>query len=122
MSDELKCWMCRRTFEEALKAFNEATQSDEEIGEKIKSRYIEGQKEFFPADYDRYVGFRMAAVEEGKYRVTGEILGHAHIWLCPVCSGLFESILDGVDEMIKDKVSKEDLMNVSISIKRAWNL
>ena len=118
MSDELKCWMCGRTFEEALKEFTQAVQSDPEIKDEIKSQYIKGNNEFFPADYDRFVGFRMAAVREGKYSVTGEILGHAHIWLCPVCSGLFEFMHEGVDEMIKDKVSKEDLMTVSIEMKR----
>ncbi len=118
MSDELKCWMCRRTFEEALKEFTGAVHADPEISYEIKSQYIKGKNEFFPAEYDRFVGFRMAAVQEGEYRVTGGILGHAHIWLCPVCSGLFEFIHEGVDEMIKDMVSKEDLMNVSIKIKR----
>ncbi len=102
--DEPKCWICRRTFEEALKEFDQAVHADPEISYEIKSQYIRGKNEFFPAEYDRFVGFRMAAVEEGKYSVTGGILGHAQIWLCPVCSGLFESILDGMDEMIKDKV------------------
>ena len=116
--DELKCWICKRTFEEALKAFNEAIQSDEETGDEIKSRYIKGQKEFFPSDYDRFISFRQATVTNEKYSVTGEIVGRVQIWLCPVCSGLFESILEGVDELVENWVSKEDLENVTIRINK----
>lgn len=118
MSNKRKCWICRRTFEEALKAFNEAIQSDIEISDEKKSRYIEGQKEFVPEAYDMYVRFRQGGIQDGKYWVTGETVGRVFIWLCPVCSGLLETINEGVDEMIKDKVSKEDLMNVSIEMKR----
>lgn len=113
-----KCWICRRTFEEALKEFNEAVLSDKEISDEIKSRYVKGQNEFLPSDFDRFVGFRVADIKDGKYRITGEISGHVQIWLCPVCGGLFESLLDGVDDEMKDKVSREELENVSISIKR----
>lgn len=118
MSDKLNCWICKRTFEEALKAFNEAIQSDVEISDEIKSRYTEGQKEFFPADYDRFVSFRQATVTRKKYSVTGGVVGRVLIWLCPVCSGLFESILEGVDEMVENRVSKEELENVSIRINK----
>lgn len=118
MNDELKCWICKRTFEEALKAFNEAIQSDIEISNVIKAHYIEGQKEFFPAEYDRFVSFRQATVTSKKYSVTGVVLGRVLIWLCPVCSGLFESILEGVDELVENRVSKEDLENVTIRINK----
>lgn len=117
MSDESRCWICKRTFEEALKEFNEAVQSNQEVSGEIKARYAKGKNEFIPEVYDKFVGFRVATIKEGKYSVTGEITGHVHIRLCPVCSGLFESLLDGMDEIIKDRVS-EELENVSISIKR----
>ena len=118
MNDELKCWICKRTFGEALKTFNETIQSDEEIDNEIKSRYIQGKKEFFPAGHDRFVSFRQATVTSEKYSVTGEAVGEVLIWLCPVCSGLFESILEGVDELVENRVSKEDLENVTIRIKK----
>lgn len=118
MSEEWKCWICKRTFEEALKAFNEDIQSDEEISDEIKSRYIEGKKEFYPDNCDRFVSFRQATVTSGKYSITGGEVGRVLIWLCPVCSGLFESILEGVDELVENRVSREDLENVTIRIKK----
>lgn len=117
MGEELKCWICRRTFEDALRDFQEQIRSDSEIGEDIKSKFVEGEKEFFPTETERYVGFKLANVKKG-YNITGEDIGRVCIYVCPVCSGLFESIFREVDETIEDKVSKEDLENVSIRINR----
>ncbi len=118
MSEEWKCWICKRTSEEALKAFNEAIQSDIEISEEIKPRYIEGQYEFLPVASDMYIPFRQGIIQKGKYSVTGEAVERVFIWLCPVCSGLFQSILDGVDKLVENRVSREDLENVTIRIKK----
>lgn len=110
MGEERKCWVCKRTFEEALKEFNDTVQSDDELPDAIKHLYVGGKKVFFPDDSERYVDFRLATVRNKKYGVSGGAVGQVHIWLCPVCSGLFQSIL----ERVGDKVSKEDLKNVSI--------
>ncbi len=118
MSDEIKCWICGRTFEKAVEEFNQDIQADIEIDKKIKSRYVKGKSEFFPAEYDRFVAFRQASIERGEYVVTGGIVGRVHVWLCPVCSGLLESILEGVDELVENKISREDLEKVSIKINK----
>lgn len=115
MGEELKCWICRRTFEDALRDFQEQVRSDSEIGEDIKSKFVEGEKEFFPTEFDRHVSFKLADVKKG-YSITGEDIGRVCIYICPVCSGLFESIATEVDEMIKNKVSREELENVTIRI------
>lgn len=118
MSEEWKCWICKRTFEEALKAFNEEIQLDEEISDEIKSLYIEGKEEFYPDNCDRFVSYRQATLTSINYGITGKIVGRVQIWLCPVCSGLFQSILDGVDKLVENRVSREDLENVTIRIKK----
>ena len=45
-------------------------------------------------------------------------MGDIFITLCPVCSGLLESLSPGIDIDMENIVTKEDLENVSISIKQ----
>lgn len=114
--EEEKCWICKRGFVDALEEFNKKVISNKYTDDNVKSRYKKGKKEFFPFTTDKTVEFLLADVEDNRYGLSGVVLGDIFIWLCPVCSGLLESISPIID--IEDIVTKEDLEDVSILIKQ----
>lgn len=113
----LRCWLCERTFIEAVSNFQEQVLSDKEIDGDIKSMLIHGEKEFIPVAHDVQVGFVLADVKD-NYAHTGPELGKVTVWLCPVCSGILGSMAEQVNAIMEEKVSKEELENVTIKINR----
>lgn len=112
--EEERCWICKRRFVDALEEFNKKVLSDMNVDDNVKSRYEKGKKEFFPFSTDKIVEFLLANVEGSRYSMSGKVVGDIFIWLCPVCSGLLESLSPCID--MEDFVTKEDLEDVSISI------
>ncbi len=114
--EEEKCWICGRGFTEALEIFNKKVLSSKYIDESVKSKYEKGKKEFFPSSMDQYINVLLADIKEDKYSLSGDAIGDLYIWLCPVCSGLLESLSIHIN--IEDFVTKKDLEDVSIFIKQ----
>lgn len=115
--EEEKCWICKRGFVDALEEFNNKVISNKYIDDDVKSRYEKGKKEFFPSATDKFVEFLLADVDDSRYSLSGKVVGDIFIWLCPVCSGLLESLSSSTIDM-EDIVTKEDLEDVSIFIKQ----
>ncbi len=115
--EEEKCWICKRGFVDALEEFNNKVISNKYIDDDVKSRYEKGKKEFFPIATDKFVEFLLADVDDSRYSLSGKVVGDIFIWLCPVCSGLLESLSSSTIDM-EDIVTKEDLEDVSILIKQ----
>lgn len=113
---EEKCWICKREFSDALEEFNKKVLSNNEIDDNIKSRYEKGKKEFFPFATDKLVEFVLADVKGSMYSLSGKVVGDLFIWLCPVCSGLLESLSSDID--MDDILTKEDLEDVCITIRQ----
>jgi hypothetical protein len=113
--EEEICWICKRRFVNALEEFNKKVLSNIYVDDNIKSRYEKGKKEFFPFTTDKFVEFLTADVKGDRYSMSGKVVGDVFIWLCPVCSGLLESLSSNID--MENIVTKEDLEDVSISIK-----
>jgi hypothetical protein len=110
-----QCWICKRTFDEALEEFNKKILSSKYIDEDVKSKYEKGKKEFFPYYVASiYEDFEMADIEGDKLSVSGKILGEIRIPLCPVCNGLLESLMVNIDT--DEFVTKEDLENACIKL------
>lgn len=116
--EEEKCWICKRGFVDALEEFNKKVLSNMYVDDNVKSRYEKGKKEFFPFATDKIVEFLLADIEDNRYSMSGKAVGDIFIWLCPVCSGLLESLSSDIDIDMENIVTKEDLEDVSISIKR----
>lgn len=116
--EEEKCWICKRGFEDVIEEFNNRVLSNTDVDDNIKSMYIKGKKEFFPSATDKYVEFWLADVKDDRYSMSGKAVGNVFIWLCPICCGLLESLSFDAYIDIDNIVTKEDLENVSISIKQ----
>ncbi len=115
--EEANCWICKRGFDDAIEEFNKRVLSNKFVDDEVKSGYEKGKKEFFPLTAGNYLEFELADIEEdGSYSTSGKVLGEIFIWLCPVCSGLLESLSQNID--LEDYVTKEDLEDVSISIRQ----
>lgn len=114
--EEEKCWICKRGFVDALEEFNKKVLANMDLDDNVKSRYEKGKKEFFPFTTDKIVEFLLADVNSSRYSLSGKVMGDIYIWLCPVCSGLLESLSSKID--MEDIVTKEDLEDVTISIKQ----
>ena len=113
--EQAECWICKRGFTEALDEFNKRVLSSKYLDEDVKSRYEKGKKEFFPsAAADNFVEFVLANVQVNGLSLSGKVEGEIFIWLCPVCSGLLESISSFID--MDDIATKEELENASIKL------
>jgi hypothetical protein len=110
-----KCWICKRGFAEAIEEFNKKVLSNEYIDKSVKSKYEKGKKEFFPYSADQYIDFLLANVKGGSYALDEKVVGNTFIMLCPVCSGLLESLSPKID--VEDFVTKKDLEDVSIFLR-----
>lgn len=112
--EEEKCWICKRGRVEALEEFNKKVISNKYIDKSVASKYEKGKKEFFPSFEDQYVDVVLADVKGNRH--DGEVVGSIIITLCPVCSGLLESLSQNID--IEDFVTTKDLEDVSILLKQ----
>jgi len=111
-----KCWICKRGFVDAVEEFNKKVLSNKYIDKNVKSKYEKGKKEFYPLSMDQYIDILLADIKDDKYGLDGEVIGEIFIWLCPVCSGLLESLSPKID--MEDFVTKKDLEDASILIKQ----
>lgn len=116
IEEQEKCWICKRGFAEALEEFNNKILTNIHVDDRLKSRYEKGKNEFFPSTTDKNVEFLLADVKDNIYSMSGKSVGDIIIKLCPVCSGLLESLSSDID--IDDFVTKKDLEDTCISIRQ----
>lgn len=112
------CWICRRTFDEALREFNDIISSsdDEELKSKItpdneinENQYFVEGKLYPHTIMDTYF-IDVVSIEKGENKFTKLNNKQVGIPLCDVCLCLVESIeLNGIDYVTERFVSRDDM-------------